>query len=271
MRYMNVELNVENLSEAFGFSVSPAFESLIRSALEESAEAPCLGPSKCGLSLGGPLYSILGGSAQSLRCPRTPPEFFPFAVSRGRYDTYVGFVVDDPQLEGPPNTLFGVLVPEASGCSGVVARDEAELMRWLSAHEEQPGSFGVRVKSKDYDPDDVAEFRRGALTYRTADQLGAVVPEENAPFSLIHEEFRCNLIERREFDKVRDAGRSALRLEAPGAALALARDLTWWLGHRDHWYQLATELYEGAYTQLGRPLLTRIARREWARLYGRNA
>lgn len=267
---MDVELNVENLSEAFGFSVSPAFEALIRSALEESAEAPCLGPRKFGLSLGGPLYSILGGSAQSLRCPRTPPEFFPFAVSRGRWDAYVGFVVDNPDLESPPNTLFGVLVPEAPGRSGVVARDEQELLRWLAAHDDEPGSLGVSRKSKEYDPDQVQEQRRGSLTYRTADQLGAVVPEENAPFSLLHEEFRCSLIEKREWDRVREAGLSALRVEAPGAALALARDLTWWLGHRDHWYQLATELYEGAYTQLGRPLLTRIARREWARLYGRD-
>lgn len=264
-----VEISVENLSEALGFCVSPEFETMIQEAVSSSPQEPRLGPDEFGLSLGGPLYSVLGGSAQSLRCHRTPPEFFPFAVRRCKLDTYVGFVVDNPSLEGESNTMFGVLVPEAPSRSGVVARDEKELMRWLKAHSGSADQLGVTFKSDDYDPATVREFRHGSLSYRTADQLGAVAPEENAPFSLLHEEFRCRLIEKRDWDKVRDAGLSALRVEAPGAALALARDLTWWLGHRDHWFQLATELYEGAYTQLERPLLTRIARREWARLYGR--
>lgn len=266
---MEIEISVETLSEALGFSISPAFQDLVSEAVSRSPEEPFLGSRELSLTLGGPLYSFIGGSAQSLRCPQVPPEFFPFAVRRGQYDAYVGFVVDNPTLEGPPNTLFALLVPEVPGRSGVVARDEAELIRWLSVHSESGEDLDVRSSGEGYNPEDVQSTRRGTLSYRTADQLGAVVPEENAPFSLIHEEFRCRLIEKRDWDKVRETGLSALRVEAPGAALALARDITWWLGHRDHWYQLATELYEGAYTQLGRPLLTRIARREWARFYGR--
>lgn len=263
------ELNVENLSEAFGFAVSPAFERAMLAAVARAPEEPHTGLSKFGLSLGGPLYSFLGGSAQSLRAPQMPPEFFPFAVRSGKPDAYLGFLVDSPSLESPPNTTFAVIVPEHSQRCGVIARDEQELFRWLGAHLDDLDSLGLTRGSSAYNAGEAQKTRQDSVIYRTADQLGVVAEPENAPLSLLHEDLRCGLIEKRQPDKVREAGLAALKVGAPGAALALARDLTWWLGHRDHWHQLATELYEAAYTQLQRPLLLRIAQREWVRLYGR--
>lgn len=268
---MAIDPTVENLSEAFGFTVSPAFEKAIRAAIARSPEQPNEGLGKFGLTLGGPLYSFLGGSAQSLRSAQMPPEFFPFAVRPGRPDAYIGFLVDAPTLESQANTTFALCVPEYPQRSGVVARDEQELFRWLGAHLDDLDNLGLSKGSSSYRPQEALNHRQTLITYRTADQLGVVVEPENAPLSLIHEELRCRLIEKREPDKVRQAGLAALRCGAPGAALALARDVTWWLGHRDHWYQLANELYEEAYTQLRRPLLLRIAQREWARLYGRRS
>lgn len=267
---MDTELSVNSLSEAFGFRVSKEFKKALSAAEARSPEEPYKGFSKFGLELGGPLYAFVGGgSAQSLRCPQMPPEFFPFAVRRSDPDIYVGFLVDHPDLEGEPNTTFAVCVPEHPERSGVVARNEQEFFRWLGAHLEAPDELGVTRSSNSYSPEEVAEWRNSQVIYRTADQMGVVAPKENAPLSLLHEELRAVLIEGREHARIREAGLEALRVEAPGAALALARDLTWWLGHRDHWFQLATELYVGAYAQLGRSLLTRIARREWVRLYGR--
>jgi hypothetical protein len=189
----------------------------------------------------------------------------------GRPDAYIGFLVDSPDLEAEPQTTFALCVPEYPGRTGVVARDEQELFRWLGAHLDDLDSLGLTRGSSAYKAGEPRDFRHNSVTYRTADQLGVVVDPENAPLGLIHEELRCRLIEKREPDKIRLAGISALRVGAPGAALALARDVTWWLGHRDHWYQVATELYEEAYSQLRRPLLLRIAQREWARLYGRRS
>ena len=263
------ELNVENLSEAFGFAVSPAFERAMTAAVARAPQEPHTGLSKFGLTLGGPLYSFLGGSAQSLRVPQMPPEFFPFAVRAGKPDTYLGFLVDKPSLEAAPATTFAVIVPEDPQRCGVIARDEQELFRWLGAHLDDLDSLGLSKGSGSYEAGQAHQLRQQSVAYRTADQLGVVVEEENAPLGLIHEDFRCRLIEKRQPDKVREAGLAALKVGAPGAALALARDLTWWLGHRDHWHQLATELYEVAYTQLQRPLLLRVAQREWVRLYGR--
>lgn len=263
------EPTVEQLSEAFGFVVSPAFEAAIRAAIARDPAEPYHGLHKFGLTLGGPLYSFLGGSPQSLRGPQMPPEFFPFAVRAGRPAAYLGFLVDSPSLEGPANTTFALCVPEHRQRSGVVARDEQELFRWLGAHLQDLDHLGLSRASSNYDPSGPRQAREAQVTYRTADQLGVVSGEENAPFGLLHEEMRARLIERRDPDRVREAGRQALRVGAPGAALALARDITWWLGHREHWFQLATELYEEAYAQLRRPLLIRIARREWVRLYGR--
>jgi hypothetical protein len=269
---MDVEISVETLSEAFGFTVSKGFEKAILAAVARSPETPHRGFDKFGLELGGPLYAFLGGSsAQSLRCPQMPPEFFPFAVRRAKPDIYVGFLVDHPNIEGEPNTIFAVCVPEHPGRSGVVARDEQELFRWLGAHLDKPDALGVKVSSNSYDPQQVQDWRRASTTYRTADQMGVVVPVENTPLALLHEDLRAGLIERRDVGQIRAVGEAALKVGAPGAALALARDLTWWLGHRDHWYQLANDIYVGAYSQLGRPLLTRIVRREWVRLYGRRA
>ena len=268
---MELEPTVENLSEAFGFSVSSAFEAAIRAAIARSPQEPFKGLDKFGLTLGGPLYSFLGGSAQSLRCPQTPPEFFPFASRTGSPEVTIGFLVDSPSLDSEPATMFAICVPECPQRSGVVARDEQELFRWLGAHIENPDELGVCASSSAYEPAESRDFRNGQVTYKTADQLGVVVPTENAPLGLLHEQLRCGLIEKRNPDIVRDAGMKALEVGAPGAALALARDLNWWLGHRDHWSELATELYELAYAQLERPLLTRIARREWARLYGRGS
>lgn len=267
---MDSEITVENLSEAFGFQVSPGFNRAIQAAVARSPETPHEGFKKFGLHLGGPLYAFLGGdSAQSLRCPQMPPEFFPFAVRRSSPNIYIGFLVDNPSLEGEANTTFAVCVPEQPKRCGVVARDEQELFRWLGAHLDDPDSLGITRSSKAYDPEEVKEWRRSQLSYRTADQMGVVVPQENTPLSLLHEEMRCLLVEKRDVSKAREVGMEALRVGAPGAALALARDITWWLGHRDHWFQLATDLYVEAYAQLKRPLFTRIVRREWVRLYGR--
>ena len=259
---MAIEPTVENLSEAFGFTVSSAFEAAIRAAIARAPGEPHSGLYKFGLTLGGPLYSFLGGSPQSLRVAQMPPEFFPFAVRPGRPDAYIGFLVDSPSLEGPANTTFALCVPECPHRSGVVARDEQELFRFLGAHLDDLDNLGLSRSSSNYQPAEPRKTREALVTYRTADRLGVVVEPENAPLSLIHEELRCCLVEKRDIDKVRQAGLSALRVGAPGAALALARDVTWWLGHRDHWYQLATELYEEAYTQLRRPLLLRVAQRE---------
>lgn len=269
---MDMEVTVDALSESFGFQVSTGFEKAILAARARSPKEPHLGLGKFGLELGGPLYALLGGSsAQSLRCPQMPPEFFPFAVRRGKPDAYVGFLVDHPSMEGEPHTTYALCTPEHAHRCGVVARDEQELFRWLGAHLECLDDLGVKLGSGSYEPKEVSQWRHQLVTYRTADRLGVVVPEENTPLALLHEDMRALLIERRDIGKVREIGLSALRAEAPGAALALARDITWWLGHRDHWYGLATELYVGAYTLLRRPLLTRIVRREWARLYGRES
>ena len=266
---MDMEASVETLSEAFGFVVSEGFLKAIKAAHARSPDEPHMGLNKFGLELGGPLYAFVGGSsAQSLRCPQMPPEFFPFAVRRSRPDVYVGFLVDHPDLEGEPATTYAVCVPEHPERSGVVARDEQELFRWLGAHLDALDELGVTRRSNSYDPDEVRESRRSRICYQTADKFGVVVPEENAPLALLHQEMRSILIEQRDLSKVRQAGVGAIKVGAPGAALALARDLTWFLGHRDHWYQLATELYVGAYAVLRRPLLTRIVRREWVRLYG---
>lgn len=267
---MDMEVSIETLSEAFGFLVSTGFEKAIKAAIARAPDEPHRGLDKFGLELGGPLFGAVGGSsAQSLRCPQMPPEFFPFAVRRSQPDIYVGFLVDNPSLEGDANTTYAVFVPENPKRCGVVARDEQELFRWLGAYLEDPDNLGTQRSSNAYDANEVKQWRSDQLIYRTADQMGVVVPEENTPLSLLHEEMRSLLVEKRDLSKVREVGMAALKVDAPGAALALARDLTWWLGHRDHWYQLANDLYVGAYSQLGRPLLTRIVRREWVRLYGR--
>ena len=264
-----MEFTVESLSEAFGFVVSEGFLKAIRAAEARSPKEPHLGLDKFGLELGGPLYAFVGGqSAQSLRCPQMPPEFFPFGVRRANPDIYVGFLVDHPSLEGEPNTLFAVCVPEHQERSGVVARDEKELFRWLGAHLECLDELGTSKSSPSYDPEEVRSARASQTAYQTADRMGVVVPRENTPVALIHQEMRAILIEKRVLSRVREAGLGALKVEAPGAALALARDIAWYLGHRDHWYQLATEIFVGAYALLRRPLLTRIVRREWVRLYG---
>ncbi len=265
---MEMEPTVENLSEAFGFLVSPAFERAIRAAMARSPDEPHQGLKKFGLHLGGPLYSFLGGSAQSLRTPQMPPEFFPFAVRRGEINVAVGFLVDAPSLEGEPNTRFATCVPEHPERTGVVARNEQELFRWLGAHLDDLEGLGLPKESQVYRPEEVQAERDQSVSYRTADRLGVVTEEENAPLSLLHESLRSHLIESRNLERAQEEGRAALKVGAPGAALALARDITWWLGHREHWFELAIELYVGAYTKLERPLLTRIARREWVRFYG---
>ncbi len=265
---MEIVPSVENLSEAFGFRVSPAFEAAVRAAIARKPQEPHRGLSEFGLQLGGPLFSFVGGSAQSLRTPRMPPEFFPFAVRRGEPDITIGFLVDAPVLDGPEQTLFATCVPDHPDRTGVVARDEGELFRWLGAHLDDLEGLGLEKASEAYRPEEVRAHREAQLLYRTADRLGVVAGQENAPLALLHESLRGHLIESRDLAQAQEAGRAALRIGAPAAALALARDITWWLGHREHWFQLAIELYVGAYTKLDRPLLTRIARREWARFYG---
>lgn len=267
---MDIDLTPENLSEAFGFAVSVEFVEMLKGLHECSPEEPHKGLAEFGLELGGPLYGFSGGgSGQSLRCPQMPPEFFPFAVRRSEPDIYVGFLVDDPRVEGEPNTCFAVFVQENASRCGVIANSESELSSWLELYRNDLDGLGVSRSGGTYDADEVKKPREGSIVYQTADRLGVVVPQENAPLTLLHEEFRCRLIEKRDRQAVREAGLTALRVEAPGAALALARDITWWLGHRQMWYQLANELYVGAYSLLRRPLLARIVRREWVRLYGR--
>lgn len=261
--------NQENLSESFGFAVSKAFEALVCDAITCAPEDPCSGLSRYGLTMGGPLYDFLGGSPQSLRTTRMPPEFFPFAVSSGKPSILLGFLVDAPSLEGTPNTTFAVCVPGHPQLSGVVARSEEELIRWLEAHKDDPGTLGLERGSAVYQAGAPNQERLQQVTYRTADKMGVVVEPENTPLGLLHEELRCRLIEKRDLDKVRQAGISAIKVGAPGAALALARDITWWLGHRDNWFSLAIELYEQAYSELSRPLLLRISKREWVRFYGK--
>lgn len=268
---MPYEPTMDNLSEALGFRVSEGFANLISSAIASSPHDPQAGLSSFGLTLGGPFYTFVGGSPQSLRTTQTPPEFFPFAVAPGRTHTTIGFLVDNPSLEKPPCTTFALYVPGQPQRCGVVARNEKELIEWLKLQADHPDHFAPPVNSLNQKSchDDPQQERYHQVTYRTADRLGVVVQPENAPLELLHEEFRCHLIEKRDPDKVREVGLTALKVGAPGAALALARDITWWLGHRSHWYAVAAELYEQAYSELSRPLLQRIARREWTRFYGR--
>ncbi|MFA7481181.1 MAG: hypothetical protein WC314_11815 [Vulcanimicrobiota bacterium] len=266
---MDMEVSVESLSESFGFLVSPDFVKAIEAAHARSPDNPHRGLDKFGLELGGPLYAFVGGdSAQSLRCPQMPPEFFPFAFRRTRPAVYIGFLVDHPSQEGSPNTTYAICVPEHPERSGVVARNEQELFRWLGAHLDDLDALGITRRSNAYDPEEVKSARNSMVTYQTADRMGVVVPEENSPLALLHPEMRSILIEQRDPARVRQAGFAAIKVNAPGATLALARDITWFLGHREHWYQLAIELYVEAYASLKRPLLTRIVRREWVRLFG---
>jgi hypothetical protein len=206
---MVMEPTVEDLSEAFGFLVSPAFEAAIRAAIARSPDSPHTGLHKFGLTLGGPLYSFLGGSAQSLRSAQMPPEFFPFAVRPGKPDAFIGFLVDSPSLEGPANTTFALCVPEYPQRTGVIARDEQELFRFLGAHLDDLDNLGLTRGSSAYQAAEPKRAREALITYRTADQLGVVVEPENAPLSLIHEELRCCLVEKRDIDRVRQAGLAA--------------------------------------------------------------
>ncbi|MGE0490390.1 MAG: hypothetical protein AB7S38_14370 [Vulcanimicrobiota bacterium] len=268
---MELEPNVENLTDAFGFRVPDAFVTLVKAALEQNPRAPHLAFALLGLELGGPLFPFLGGSPVSLREPQMPPEFFPFALRSGREPHYYGFVVDDPDRYQGEELFVGRLAIEDCESCGVVSET---LQGFFARLTEESGSrcewldqLGWGQPAQDLE--ELQTRRRSQSAYWTADQLGLVVPEEPAPLSLMHHEFRRLLIENRDYDKIRNAGRGAVKVGAPGAALALARDLNWWLGERNHWFQLALELYEEAYSMLERPLLTRVARREWARHYGR--
>lgn len=279
---MELDPTLENLSEAFGFSVPKTVQGMVEAALALDAKEPHRAFEALGIELGGPLFPFLGGSPCSLREPFTPPEFFPFACRTGDEVVHYGFVVDDPDKAVESDLFVGLLAPDQPELCGVIASSLTEFFSLLVSGSEESEELdaalgalerGLDVKRSSVDSQSVVEKTRSArsalLSYQTADSLGLVVPEEPAPLELMHHEFRQILIGGRDRDKIRQAGRRALQVGAPGAALALARDLTWLLGERTHWCQIALELYEEVYPTLGRPLLARVARREWVRHYGR--
>ncbi len=268
---MELEPSLKNLAEAFGFQVPTCMGELLDAAIKANPKAPHLAFASFGLELGGPLFPFVGGSPVSMRSPQMPPEFFPFAVRSGAQPHYFGFVADDPEVyQGEELFVARLSVEEPHHC-GVVADSLKSFFGWLSDETGQPSAVLSELgwQGGGGEQEALVEKRRSLASYWTADQLGLVTPEEPAPLSLMHYEFRRLLIEGRDYDKVREAGRSAIKVGSPGAAVALARDLNWWLGERSHWFQLALELFEEAYSVLERPLLTRVARREWARHFGR--
>lgn len=267
---MEVELNEAGLSESFGFQTPPSLLSLVQFCLQQKEHAPENALAFLGLKLGGPLFPFLEGNPASLRQPQLPPEFFPFATYLPQQASWVGFVVDDPGKAEGAEIPIAVLSIENVELNGVVAESLGGFLGLLSERAGKPLPAGLEASSGD-SVDEVVARRKERSTYWTADGLGVVVESEPTPFVLSHGELRRHLIESRERSKIREAGRAALAVEAPGAAVALARDINWWLGQRDHWYQLALEILEEAYTMLGRPLLTRVVRREWARHHGGRA
>ncbi len=265
---MELELNEAGLSESFGFQTPPSLLSLVKFCLQQKECEPEQALGFLGLKLGGPLFPFLEGNPASLRQPQLPPEFFPFATYLPQPSSWVGFVVDDPGKTDGAEIPIAILSTENVELNGLIADSLGGFLRLLAkqTNNKLPRKLGLSSKAKPLEK--VVAERRNQVSYWTADGLGVVVDPEPTPFVLSHEELRRHLIETRDRTKIREAGRAALAVEAPGAAVALAREINWWLGQRDHWYQLALEILEEAYTRLERPLLTRVVRREWARHHG---
>jgi hypothetical protein len=286
---MDLEPTIENLSEAFGLQVPRSLAGLVQVALGRCPARPSTGLAPLRLVLGGALYGFVAGPLVSLRFPQTPPEMFPFAQLQG-HDTYYGLVIDDPERAAGEERFVVELDPEGPQGCRLKARNIPEFLavRLHEALEEaRAGRGGLSVKELEkfgeslrecldlpwpVDPTQVrreAEAARAAqVTYATEDRLGVVVPDENAPFELLTIQMRRALIDTRDRQGIYRTAKRALSVGAPGAALALARDLLWNLGHRPEWYREAVDLMEQIYPSLGRPLLARVVRREWARYYG---
>lgn len=284
-----LEVSLETLSEAFGFAVPPSVVGLTRAALRLRPEEPHRALEPIGLVLGGPLYPFLGGHPISLRVLETPPELFPFAhLPHG--EAHFGLVVDDPDGLANGECAVAALDPRSSeGCNlragtlpAFLAAQAARALRDLpagadpqehrSAVEDLVAVLATEMPLQwPADPEATAvegsAARERILSYRTEDRLGVVVPEEPAPLELIALDSRRHLIGARDRERVLECGRRAQRVGAPGAALALARDLVWHLGHRPEWYRIAIDLMEESYPTLKRTLLVRVSRREWARFF----
>lgn len=276
-----VEVSLESLSEAFGFAVPAALVGLARAALRLRPDEPHRALEPLGLLLGGPLYPFLGGQPISLRVLETPPELFPFAhLPHG--DAHFGLVADDPDNLANAECPVARLDPRSSeGCcllapslaaflAGQAARALRQSPADRSALEDLVAALAAEMPLVwPSDPDatavEASAARERVLSYRTEDMLGVVVPDEPAPLELIALDSRRHLIGARDRERVLACGRRAQRIGAPGAALALARDLVWHLGHRPEWYRIAIDLMEESYPTLKRPLLARVSRREWAR------
>ncbi|MBI3928615.1 MAG: hypothetical protein HY319_23955 [Armatimonadetes bacterium] len=275
---MDLEPTQENISEAFGFQVPPSLAMLVGLARRLRPEEPHRALEAIGIELGGPLFGFLGGQPTSMREPHTPPELFPF-LYQPAWQLHIGYVVDEPETACGDEFMLAGLSVEAPEKCGMLARNLPELLSALVHDAGEAAETVATTLCADFELGDcggldkaraAAKKERDACSsYCTDDRIGVRVPEEPAPLELLHVEFRRHLIGTRERDRVLDAGRRALKIGAPGAALALARDLIWTLGERTHWYQIALELMEEVYPALHRPLLARVARREWARHYGR--
>lgn len=280
---MDTEVSLETLSEAFGFAVPPSIVALTRAALRLRPDEPHRALEPIGLALGGPLYPFLGGHPISLRVLETPPELFPFAHLPDS-DTHFGLVVDDPDnlagAEGPvarldPRSSEGcrLLAPTLAGfLAGQAARALRQATPGRQAVEDLVAALTQEMALPwPADPDlievEASAARERVLSYRTEDMLGVAVPDEPAPLELIALDSRRHLIGARDRERVLACGRRAQRIGAPGAALALARDLVWHLGHRPEWYRIAIDLMEESYPTLKRTLLVRVSRREWARFF----
>ena len=274
---------LENLSEAFGFPVPPSLAGLVRAACRLQPEDPARAFEALGLVLGGPLVPFVGGEDTPLRGVETPPELFPFALD-GR-GAHWGLVVDDPQ-DGLAERPLARLDPQGSEGCALVASTLPQGVTWLvetalKGHPSEQDQLKVETLlaalaevlplPERATPDEIArealQARLDHLTYRTDDLLGVVVPEEPAPLELISVESRRFLIGSRDRERVHAAGRRALRLGAPGAAVALGRDVLWQLGNRPEWHRVALETMDEAYHTLKRPLLAQVVRQEWARFH----
>lgn len=269
---MELELSEAGLAETFGFQVPPSLLKLIKFCLDQKEHEPDEALSSLGLRFGGPLFPFLDGSPISLRQPQLPAEFFPFATYTPQPRSWVGFVVDNPGSTEGSEVPIAILSTENVELCGIISESLDDFLGVLARRSGQTLPKKLKAsRKKPPEPHEAEAKRRAMAAYWTADGLGVVVKSEPTPFVLSHQELRRHLIESRDRDKIRQAGRSALAVEAPGAAVALGREVNWWLGHRDHWYELALELLEEAYTLLDRPTLTRVVRREWARHHGRKA
>lgn len=266
----------------------PLRERLTQLGLALEPGAPIQAFELLGLALTGGQGPRPQGPAR--RPPEAPPELFLFGRCPESAALY-GVVLDDPDRDDPQAAPIAALPPGATApCQllagslsdflsrqATLALDRARAQRGpgAAAHLEDALSRlqghlpGLRWPVE-AEPQALlaAAARQRRCAYPTQDGLGVIVPEEPSPLELISLRSRRGLIESRDRAQVQGAARKALRVGAPGAALALARDLRWELGGRPAWGQVAMEIMEEVYLTLHRPLLAGIARAEWARLFG---